>query len=102
MKVEHRERENRFIVRVGNEEAELEYTRPGRGLIDIQHTYVPPSARGRGVAEALAVAAFQFARERGDRVIPSCPFVRKWLLDNPDEATLVDRRYSLVEDRPRP
>jgi predicted GNAT family acetyltransferase len=94
VKVEHREHEHRFIIRVDNEEAELTYTRPGPALIDIQHTYVPPSARGQGVAEALAAEAFQYAREQGDRVIPSCPFVRKWLASHPDEAALVDRRYA--------
>lgn len=102
MKVDHREGEQRFVVRLGNEEAEMEYARPGRGLMDIQHTYVPASARGRGVAEALATAAFNYARERGDRVIPSCPFVRRWLASHPEEAALVDGPYASVEDRPRP
>ncbi len=101
MQVEHDETENRFFVRVGDEEADLAYTRPGRGLLDIQHTYVPESARGQGIAEALATAAFDYARRRGDRVIPTCPFVRKWLVGHPEEAALVDRRYAPVEDRPR-
>lgn len=100
MQVEHDEQEHRFFVRVGDEEAELAYTRPGHGLLDIQHTYVPESARGQGVAEALAVAAFDYARGRGDRVIPTCPFVRKWLASHPEEAALVDQRYA-PEDGPR-
>lgn len=101
MQVEHDEQEHRFFVRVGDEEAELAYTRPGRGLLDIQHTYVPESARGQGVAEALAVAAFDYARRCGDRVIPTCPFVRKWLASHPEEAALVDQRYAPAEDGPR-
>lgn len=94
MKVEHQEREHRFIVRFDDDEAELVYSRPGPGLIDLEHTYVPQSARGQGVGEALADAAFDYARAHGDKVIPSCPFVRRWLRSNPRVADLVDSRYA--------
>ena len=94
MNVEHQERENRFIVRVGDDEAELAYSRPGPRLLDLEHTYVPKSARGQGVAEALATAAFDYAREHGDKVVPSCPFVRRWLRAHPELADLVDSPYA--------
>ena len=94
MTVEHQEPESRFVVRIGGDEAELAYNRPGPGLIDIQHTFVPSAARGQGVAESLATAAFEYAREQNLRVIPSCPFVRGWLEHHPEEAALVDRRYA--------
>ena len=92
MKVEHEERSTggRFVVRFGDDEAELVYTRPRPNVIDIQHTHVPESARGHGVAEELAKAAFAYAREHGTRVVPTCPFVRRWLHSHPDEAKLVD------------
>ena len=103
MQVEHLEREHRFVVRLDDEDAELSYQQVGARLIDVQHTYVPKSARGHGVAEALAEAAFEFARERGYRVVPSCPFVRRWLATPPDEAKLVDPPYAkLLENRARP
>ena len=103
MKVEHLERENRFVVRMDGEEAELTYLRAGPKLIDIQHTYVPEDERGHGVAEELATAAFQYARERGYRVVPTCPFVRRWLATHPEEGKLVDAPYAkFLEDRPRP
>ena len=103
MQVEHVEDENRFVVRLDDEEAELAYVWAGPKVIDIQHTYVPDDERGHGVAEALATAAFDFARERGYRVVPTCPFVRRWLETHPDEAKLVDAPYAkrLEEDRPR-
>ena len=103
MEVEHVEDENRFVVRLDDEEAELTYLRAGSKVIDIQHTYVPEDARGHGVSEALATAAFQFARERGYRVVPTCPFVRRWLVTHPEEAKLVDAPYAKhLEGRPRP
>jgi len=99
MTVEHREHEERFVAVLGEEEAELAYTRPEHGVIDIQHTFVPKSARGQGVAEALAKAAFQWARERGVRVVPSCPFVRKWLEDQPEQMDVVHRDWIRPADR---
>src|SRR4029079_3177320 len=102
MKVEHDEREHRFFVHFDDEDAELAYTRVGPRLIDLQHTYVPQSARGHGVAEALAEAAFAYAREQGFRVVPSCPFVRSWLRHHFEERDLLDPAYAkLLEDRPR-
>jgi predicted GNAT family acetyltransferase len=103
MKVEHDERESRFFVHFDDADAELRYARVGPRLIDLQHTYVPESARGHGVAEALAEAAFAYAREHGDRVVPTCPFVRSWLRHHPEAAALVDAPYATMpEDRPRP
>ena len=103
MKVEHDERGNRFFVHFDDEDAELAYSRVGPRVIDLQHTYVPGSARGHGVADALAEAAFAYARENGYRVVPSCPFVRSWLRHHPDEATLVDPPYAkTLEGRARP
>jgi predicted GNAT family acetyltransferase len=103
MQVEHLERESRFVVRTDDEDAELTYQQVGPTLIDVQHTYVPKSARGHGVAEALAEAAFRFARERGYRVVPTCPFVRRWLATHPDELKLVDPPYAkLLREQARP
>ena len=94
MQVVHEEDHDRFVVHLDDEEAALTYLRAGPKVMEIQHTYVPEGERGHGVAEALATAAFQFARERGYRVVPTCPFVRRWLGTHPHEAELVDARYA--------
>jgi uncharacterized protein len=103
MKVEHDENGRRFFVRFEDDEADLVYMRVGPALIDLQHTYVPESARGHGVADALAEAAFDYAREHGDRIVPSCPFVRVWLRRHPEQLKLVDAPYAEhLENRRRP
>jgi predicted GNAT family acetyltransferase len=94
MTVEHDEKESRFFVSLDGDEADLVYTRIGPKLIDLQHTYVPESARGHGVADALAEAAFAYAREHGDRVVPSCPFVRVWLRRHPEQCKLLDPPFA--------
>ena len=49
------------------------------------HTEVPRSAAGHGVGDALVRAALAFAREQGQRVIATCPYVQAWLRKHPDE-----------------
>lgn len=103
MNVEHDTNNSRFIVRLDDDEAELTYSMAGPRLIELVHTFVPESARGHHVAEALAQAAMDYARERGLKVVPTCPFVRRWLAHHPAEAKLVDAPYAkFLESRPRP
>ena len=55
-------------------------TSSGRGdasptAMDMVHTYVPGSKRGRGLAARLCDAAFAHARSHGMRVIPTCSYI---------------------------
>ena len=103
MTVEHDVNNSRFVVRFDDDDAELTYSIVNPRLIELVHTYVPESARGHHVAEALAQAAMDFARERGLKVVPTCPFVRRWLAHHPDEAKLVDAPFAkYLNDHPRP
>jgi predicted GNAT family acetyltransferase len=88
--VEHDAAGHRFTVREEEGNGELVYVPTPPNLFDLVHTEVDPALRGRGVGEALAEAAFAYARERGARVIPSCRFVKKWLEKNPDQRDVVD------------
>ncbi len=86
MTVEHDIQRQRFFVALPDDaEAELVYGEFGDGFLDLQHTEVPPAARGSGVAEALVRAALAYAREQGRRVIATCPYVQHWLKAHPDE-----------------
>ena len=89
MKIEHDEAGSRFVAPVDGGEAFLAYARRGPDTLDFQHTIVPPEARGQGVGEALVVAAFDYARANGQRVVPSCGFVRGWLTEHPEARDLL-------------
>lgn len=67
----------------------LIYRDAGPGVINLWHTEVDPALRGRGVANALARAAFDYARKNSLRVIPTCPFVQEWLKRHPEELDIV-------------
>lgn len=83
MKIEHQADQHRFVAITDAGEAQLAYSQRDGGVLDLQHTFVPPDARGKGVGEALVQHALEHAREHDQRIIPSCPFVHAWLESHP-------------------
>lgn len=90
MTIEHDAGRRRFTTKLPAGEAYLSYARPRPGVLDLQHTIVPPAEQGRGVGDSLVRHALGFAREHGERVIPTCPFVESWLAKHPEETDVVD------------
>ena len=43
--------------------------------MDLYHTYVPEVFRGRGIAEKLCKAAFEYAKAQRLTVLPSCSYI---------------------------
>lgn len=73
-KIIHNSREKKFETE--DKEAYLVYElRNGGKVIDILHTFVPPSKRGLGLASHLCVSAFDHAQSHSLSVIPSCSYV---------------------------
>lgn len=58
------------------EEAELTISRLSPTLVIADHTYVPDTMRGTGMARALAERLIADARASGTRIVPLCPFLR--------------------------
>jgi uncharacterized protein len=55
------------------------------------HTEVDPQYEGRGVGSALAQVALDDVRaEGGRRVVPRCPFIKRWIDRHPAYADLVE------------
>jgi predicted GNAT family acetyltransferase len=69
----------------------LSYTHEGDRVI-FDHTFVPDSLRGKGVAATLARAALDEARQRRWKIVARCPFVAGFIERSPEFADLVDRR----------
>ena len=70
----HDQAGSRFRVALQGYEACLMYRLTGTDL-DLYHTYVPEVFRGRGMAEKLCKAAFEYAKANGLTVIPSCSYI---------------------------
>lgn len=89
--VKHDTAGSRFCVKLGGYEACLMYRRSGKEL-DLYHTYVPEVFRGRGVAEQLCKAAFEYAKANRLTVIPSCSYISDaYLKRHPEYEPLTKR-----------
>jgi predicted GNAT family acetyltransferase len=83
---EHGATKGRFVLRRGDEEAELTYSITTPTLIIADHTGVPDSFRGTGAGLALVQALVDAARKDGFKVVPLCPFVKAQARKHPDWA----------------
>jgi len=90
MNVEHIVDEHRFVARLPEGDAVLRYSILGDTLMDIQSTYVPGAARGRGIGGELVKGALGYAREKGYSVRPSCWYVETWVGKHPEHAGLLE------------
>ncbi len=61
-------------------------------LVVFTHTEVEPAMGGQGVGGALVRGALDDVRRLGLRVLPICPFVHAWMINNPEYADLDYRR----------
>lgn len=59
-----------------------EFTPDAEGRLLFPHTEIDPAFGGRGLGTTLVAAAMKGEAERGDTVVPVCPFVVKYLEKN--------------------
>lgn len=69
---------SRFVLDVNGSEVYLLYAED-KDVIDLYSTYTPSKLRGQGLAERVVLAAFEYAKEKNLKVIPSCWYVRQTL-----------------------
>ncbi|MGK7296308.1 MAG: GNAT family N-acetyltransferase [Candidatus Wenzhouxiangella sp. M2_3B_020] len=86
--IRHRPEERRFEIKVEGHVGVLDYTRDG-DVVSMDSVRVPDAIGGRGVAGDLTRHALDHARAGGWKVVPRCPYVRKWIERHPDYADLV-------------
>lgn len=76
--VTHHAAAHRYEALVDGHLSVCEYELEGGRMI-FTHTVVPPELRGRGIAEKLVRAALADARQAGQRVVPQCSYVAKFI-----------------------
>jgi uncharacterized protein len=87
--IRHEPAARRFMADVEGATAFISYRAAPGPVLDFNHTYVPPAARGSGIASQLAAHALTFARNGGYRVVPSCPFVAAYIDRHPEYRDLL-------------
>ena len=70
--------ESRLETQLDGQIASLRYERHPHAVVLVE-TEVPPTLRGRGVANALAKWALETAERDGLRVVAVCPFVQAFI-----------------------
>lgn len=67
-------------------------------LVVYPHTEVHDEYEGQGIGSALARTALDDARERGLRVLATCPFIHSWMGRHPEYGELAYQNRSRVKD----
>ena len=70
-------------------EAELTLSKVNDTLWIADHTGVPDTMRGLGVAKALATRLIEDMRAAGRRIVPLCPYVRGEAQKHPDWSDVI-------------
>ena len=88
MEINHRKKENKgaFVATEnGTKKAgEMTYSKAGEEKIIIDHTEVNPEFNGKGVGKQMVLAAVEYARENGIKILPLCPFAKATFDKNKD------------------
>ena len=65
-----------FIEIGGKQEALMTFVFAGDDKIIIDHTEVNSGNNGKGFGKKMVAKAVEFAREKGIKIIPLCPFAK--------------------------
>jgi predicted GNAT family acetyltransferase len=79
MDVIHQPEQQRFVVRVDEQQAQLEYRLLPRRGVNFTSTFVPEKLRRRGIAEKLVRRGLSWARDQGYTIEADCWYVRRFL-----------------------
>ena len=62
----------------------MTYVWAGNDKFIIDHTEVNPEFNGKGVGKQMVLAAVEYARENGIKILPLCPFAKVTFDKNKD------------------
>ena len=89
MNIQHDAVAQKFFITLETEETHLNY-RLEENAIDFYHTFVPDSVRGKGIAEKIVKAGFEYAAQKKLKVIPTCPYISgAFLSRHPEYRSLI-------------
>lgn len=87
--VHHDVSAHRFTLSIAELEAVLDYVPLDDKTLDLRHTFVPVVLRGGGIASKLVGFVLGYARDNGLKVVPTCPFIARYIDRHPEFRTLV-------------
>ena len=87
--LQHDEEGGRFVLRSAGATVGLIDYRQDGDVLDLQHTEVMPEGQGKGIGTVLVRQVLDDIRSHDQQIIPSCPFVAKFVEEHQEYADLV-------------
>jgi len=81
----------RFELEVPGGLAFIDYRRAG-AVVTLTHAEVPARLQGRGLGSTLVCGTLELVRQRGEKVVPRCPFVAAYIQSHPQFQDLLASR----------
>jgi hypothetical protein len=66
----------------------IQYAQADEGVYELTHTEVPDEFEGQGIGSRLVKGTFEIMREENLRMIPTCPFISRYLQRHPEYQSL--------------
>ena len=88
--LKNNELEGQYEFHIGGFVPKIKYVKSG-GKIYFNHTEVPEELAGKGIASSLVKKALEDIQQKGLRLVPLCPFVRKYIRLHPEWKFLVTK-----------
>jgi len=73
-----------YMEENGKEVATMTYVFAGDTKFIIDHTEVSPDYEGKGLGRQLVQAGVDFARAKGYKILPLCPYAKKVFAKTPE------------------
>ncbi len=64
-------------------------------VINVDHTFVNPAFRGKGVASQLMHEVYNHAKEHNYTIVNTCPYAVAWFKRNKDKADVLNTEINL-------
>lgn len=86
--INHQRDRQRFVAEIEGQECVIDYQLSGTTMT-INHTGVPASLGGRGIASQLTRFALDEAKAQGWKVVPACSYASAWIEKHPEYQELL-------------
>ena len=80
----------------GNILGEVNYPYISSNVVDVNHTFVDISLRGKGIANLLLTHAFNYFKENNIKVKCSCSYAIKWINSHKEYQDLIINKGSVL------
>ncbi len=79
----------RYEMRIDNHLCYIDYMRPEQGIVCLTHTEIPRAIQNRGYGTTLVEGVLKEIERGGDKVVPICGFVARYIEKHPRWMRLV-------------